>query len=122
MKSDDLLDAIGEVRDEYIEDVRTAKKRTPGWVKWSSAVAACLVVAIGVGLFFGGMGGNAGAGGSGHEDGSSFMSYAGPVFPLTLREENAAIFADRKTTMDFEPWVPVWISNEEDRCVARIPT
>ena len=48
MKSDDLLDAIGEARDEYIEDVRTAKKRTPGWVKWSSAVAACLVVAIGV--------------------------------------------------------------------------
>ena len=42
------------------------------------------------------------------------MSYAGPVFPLTLREENAAISADRTVTMDFAPWVPVWISNEEE--------
>ena len=115
MKSDELLDAIGEARDEYVQDVRNAKvKKMPGWVKWTSAIAACLVLTIGVSLFFGGMGGNAGAGGSGHEDGSTFMSYAGPVFPLTLREENAAISADRTVTMDFAPWVPVWISNEEE--------
>ena len=115
MKSDELLDAIGEAKDKYVQDVRNAKvKKMPGWAKWTSAIAACLVLTIGVSLFFGGMGGNAGAGGSGHEDGSSFMSYAGPVFPLTLREENASIFADRKTTIDFEPWVPVWISNEEE--------
>ena len=115
MKSDELLDAIGEVKDEYVQDVRNAKvKKIPGWAKWTSAIAACLVLTIGVSLFFGGMGGNAGAGGSGHEDGSTFMSYAGPVFPLTLKEENAAISAERTVTMDFEPWVPVWISNEEE--------
>ena len=115
MKSDELLDAIGEAKDEYIQDVRNAKvKKMPGWAKWTSAIAACLVLTIGVSLFFGGMGGRAGAGGSGHEDGSTFMSYAGPVFPLTLREENAAISAERTVTMDFEPWVPVWISNEEE--------
>ena len=115
MKSDELLDAIGEAKDEYVQDVRNAKvKKIPGWAKWTSAIAACLVLTIGVSLFFGGMGGNAGAGGSGHEDGSTFMSYAGPVFPLTLREENAAISADRTVTMDFEPWVPIWISNEEE--------
>lgn len=115
MKSDELLDAIGEARDEYVQDVRNAKvKKMPGWAKWTSAIAACLVLTIGVSLFFGGMGGNAGAGGSGHEDGSTFMSYAGPVFPLTLKEENAAISAERTVTMDFEPWVPVWISNEEE--------
>ena len=115
MKSDELLDAIGEAKDEYVQDVRNAKvKKIPGWAKWTSAIAACLVLTIGVSLFFGGMGGNAGAGGSGHEDGSTFMSYAGPVFPLTLREENAAISADRTVTMDFAPWVPVWISNEEE--------
>ena len=115
MKSDELLDAIGEARDEYVQDVRNAKvKKMPGWAKWTSAIAACLVLTIGVSLFFGGMGGNAGAGGSGHEDGSTFMSYAGPVFPLTLREENAAISADRTVIMDFAPWVPVWISNEEE--------
>ena len=115
MKSDELLDAIGEAKDEYVQDVRNAKvKKMPGWAKWTSAIAACLVLTLGVSLFFGGMGGNAGAGGSGHEDGSTFMSYAGPVFPLTLREENAAISAERTVTMDFEPWVPVWISNEEE--------
>ena len=115
MKSNDLIDIIGEAADEYIQDAKAAKKKAvPRWVKWSSAIAACLVLTIGVSLFFGGMGGNAGAGGSGHEDGSTFMSYAGPVFPLTLREENAAISAERTVTMDFEPWVPVWISNEEE--------
>ena len=115
MKSDELLDAIGEAKDEYVQDVRNAKvKKMPSWAKWTSAIAACLVLTIGVSLFFGGMGGNAGAGGSGHEDGSTFMSYAGPVFPLTLREDNAAISAERTVTMDFEPWVPVWISNEEE--------
>ena len=115
MKSDELLDAIGEAKDEYVQDVRNAKvKKMPGWAKWTSAIAACLVLTLGVSLVFGGMGGNAGAGGSGHEDGSTFMSYAGPVFPLTLREENAAISAERTVTMDFEPWVPVWISNEEE--------
>ena len=115
MKSDELLDAIGEAKDEYVQDVRNAKvKKMPGWAKWTSAIAACLVLTLGVSLFFGGMGGNAGAGGSGHEDGSTFMSYAGPVFPLTLRDENASISADRRITLDFEPWVPVWISNEEE--------
>lgn len=113
MKSDELLDAIGEARDEYVHDVRNGKvKKMPGWAKWASAIAACLVLTIGVSLFFGRMGGN--AGGSGHEDGSTFMSYAGPVFPLTLKEENTSISADRRTTMDFEPWVPVWVSNEEE--------
>ena len=41
------------------------------------------------------------------------MSYAGPVFPLTLREENSAVSARRSVTLDFAPWVPVWVSNEE---------
>lgn len=115
MRSDELLDAIGDARDEYVHDVRNGKvKKMPGWAKWTSAIAACLVLAIGVNLFLGGMGGNAGASGSGHEDGSTFMSYAGPVFPLTLREENASITAQRAINLDFSPWVPVWISNEEE--------
>ena len=104
MKSDDLLDAIGEARDEYIEDVRTAKKRTPGWVKWSSAVAACLVVAIGVGLFFGGMGGNAGSGSDGD---LNYMYYVGPVMPLTVQGDPTGITASRNVNYDFsgyESW------------------
>lgn len=54
------------------------------------------------------------AGGSGHDEGSTFMSYAGPVFPLTLGEENEAITAQRDITLDFAPWERVWVSNEEE--------
>ena len=116
MKSDELLDAIGEAKDAYIQDVRNPQaKKTPGWVKWTSAIAACLVLALGVNFVFRNMGGMASpeAGGNGHEEGSVFMSYAGPVFPLTLLEENDKISADRNITLDFAPWVPVWITNEQ---------
>ena len=41
MKSDELLDAIGEARDEYVQKVRDYRKKKPLWVK-RLAVAACL--------------------------------------------------------------------------------
>lgn len=117
MISNDLLDAIGEVPDEYIADTKSAKKRRmPRWAKWSCAAAACLVAAVGIGGVLqirGGINGGS-AGGMGHADGSSFMHYAGPVFPLTLLESNPEISATRDITMDFAPWIPVWISNEEE--------
>lgn len=120
MKSNDLIDIIGEAADEHIADAKSTKKKAiPRWVKWSSAIAACLVVVIGVGSFIlPRMGSSSSpgssAGGDGHDEGSIFMSYAGPVFPLALREENANISAQRNITMDFAPWIPVWISNEEE--------
>lgn len=45
---------------------------------------------------------------------TTFMSYAGPVFPLTLTEDNSAITAQRTITLDFILWTPVWISNEQE--------
>ena len=117
MKSDELLDAIGEAKDEYVQDVRNPQaKKTPGWAKWASAIAACLVLALGFRYASRHMGGAAPSegGGAGHENGSVFMSYAGPVFPLTLLEENDKISADRNITLDFAPWVPVWITNEQE--------
>ena len=117
MKSNDLLDAIGEVSDEYIADAENVeKRRMPRWARWSCAAAACLVAVAGIGgvlLIRGGIDGGS-AGGSGHAGGSSFMHYAGPVFPITLLESNPEISAERDITMDFAPWVPVWISNEEE--------
>ena len=116
MRSDELLDAIGEAKDEYVQDVRKPKAK-PDWVKWASAVAACLALALGLNFLFHNIGGKASpeAGGSdGHEEGSVFMSYAGPVFPLTLLEENEYISAERNITLDFAPWVPVWITNEQE--------
>ena len=117
MKSNDLLDAIGEVSDEYIADAENVeKRRMPRWARWSCAAAACLVAVAGIGgvlLIRGGIDGGS-AGGSGHAGGSSFMHYAGPVFPMTLLESNPEISAERDITLDFAPWVPVWVSNEEE--------
>lgn len=45
MKSDLLLDAIGEARDAYILDAHTAvQKKMKPWIKWG-AIAACLFAA-----------------------------------------------------------------------------
>ncbi|MCF0136917.1 MAG: hypothetical protein HUJ66_00970 [Oscillospiraceae bacterium] len=117
MKEKHLLDVLGNIDDRHIEEAAPAvkKSRMPSWAKWSSAIAACLVLFVGIGGFIlPRIGGNSGVGDSGHGDGSTFMSYAGPVFPLTLKEENAAISAERSLTLDFAPWIPVWISNEEE--------
>ena len=117
-ESKKLYNSITNIGDDIIEDAQTVSVRTKkhGWVRWG-AMAACLVIALG-GFLLILMGGNSTpesrAGGSGHDGGSTFMSYAGPVFPLTLGAENSAISAERNITMDFAPWIPIWISNEEE--------
>ena len=117
-ESERLLEAMNSLPDATLEEnvpVTAGKKRR--WKRWA-ALAACLaVVVLGAGVFTGIiplLGGRAGQGGSGSDGASVFMSYAGPVFPLTLGEENAAIEAERNVTLDFEPWAPVWISNREE--------
>ena len=115
--SERLLEAMNSLPDATLEEnVPGAAGKKRRWKKWA-ALAACLcVVVLGVGVFTGYiplLGGRAGQGGSGSDGASVFMSYAGPVFPLTLGEENAAIEAERNVTLDFEPWAPVWISNRE---------
>lgn len=119
-RSEKLFEAIGEVRDDLLDEAahpENLRKRT-NWLRYG-AIAAALVLLVGVGMrgISGmGMGGaeapNASAGGSGSDEGSEFMSYAGPVFPLTFMEKNENITAERKLTLDFTPWEPVWISNE----------
>ena len=116
--SERLLEAMNSLPDATLEEnVPGAAGKKRRWKKWA-ALAACLcVVVLGVGVFTGYiplLGGRAGQGGSGSDGASVFMSYAGPVFPLTLGEENAAIEAERNVTLDFEPWAPVWISNREE--------
>lgn len=50
MKSNELLDLIGEAQDEYILDAKAPVRRgRASWVKWV-AVAACLCIAV-MGLF-----------------------------------------------------------------------
>ncbi len=47
MKTEKLQDAIGEVRDDFLEDAnRTAAKKQSGWTRWAAA-AACLCLVVG---------------------------------------------------------------------------
>lgn len=46
MKNEKLLDAIGEVRDEYIQDAEVMPAKRPGWVRWG-AIAACCCLLVG---------------------------------------------------------------------------
>ena len=116
-KSERLFEAMSELSDEKIDEgaAYTPKKKFH-WKQWT-ALAACLAILVaGVGSVTGlipifRMGAN--SGGSGHDEASVFMSYAGPVFPLTLGEANDSITARRDVTLDFAPWVPRWESNEE---------
>lgn len=119
MKAERLFRILGLVDESLIEEAVSASspaavQRRHPWRRLLAA-AACLAVICG-GAYLAGtlrMGGRAGAGGSGHSEASTFMSYAGPVFPLTTAEETSSITAERNITLDFAPWIPAWLSNEE---------
>ena len=116
MKSERLFRILGLVDDDLIEDADRPMQRKARTSRWAwMAAAACLVVVCGVGLLGQRMGGATGdtAGAdvadptgerdSGHEEGSTFLSYAGPVFPLTTAEADTGLTAERTVTWDFAP-------------------
>lgn len=103
-KSERLFDAIGDVNDKAVDEAARAmekRKKPRRWLRWTAGLAAALALVAGAGLLLLPRGGGAGGAGS---SGSTFMSYAGPVMPLTLREENGDITAERDITLDFAPW------------------
>ena len=124
MNLEQLLQAIGSARPDYLEaseNVLRRKKLHP-WVK-VTALAACAVLAIGLAGFAmlvltpagsSAPGADAeapteAAAGIGSTEttadgGSIFLSYAGPVLPLTLAEENEYITAERNIALDFAPY------------------
>lgn len=108
MKAEELLELIGEAPDGEIEGARQGRKGTPRWVKWG-ALAACAVAVVGLGtlgaLVLRNLGG-ASAGGSGGAD-LTYMSYTGPVFPLTVRGDAQGVAAQRAVELDFAPYTPV---------------
>ena len=114
-KSERLFAAMSDVNGQAIDEAAQAMEKKPRrrWVKWMG-IAAALFLVTGAGLLFLLPWGGGGSGGEGSNGSSTFMSYAGPVMPLTLGKENPAITAERDITLDFSPWVPVWISNEEE--------
>ena len=121
-QSERLLMQLGGIRDEIIEEAGEpvpgrAKKRP--WIRWTAMAASLAIILLTAGVLSGviplpRLGGSS-AGGSGVNPPDSgpttFMSYAGPVFPLTLREADNGLTAQREITLDFAPWIPV---TEED--------
>ena len=127
MKGERLFQILGLIDEDLIEEADSAspaaaaKRRGPGFRRLAAACAALVCVSGAVwmlrdGLHMGGAsmsapGETAGDGGSGiaHDteplsaEGTTFMSYAGPVFPLTLTEEPQGLTAERTTTWDFAP-------------------
>lgn len=121
MDTEALFYAITEVKDELVDEaagVKPAKKKVR-WLKFGGiAAAVALVAGVGAGALSGNLPrppGAASAGGAGHgENGSVFMSYAGPVFPMTTVDGGEGLAAVRALTYDFSPWIPVWWSNEDE--------
>lgn len=126
MSAERLFQAIGLVDDDLIEGAAFAPvKKKPVWIRYA-AMAACLCLVC-MGSFaylvtggFHGFGSTAGSsdgaapgdGGSGiaHdsepvgvEEAIRFMSYAGPVLPLTTEGNADGITAERHTDWDFAP-------------------
>lgn len=129
MSAERLFRVLGLIDQDLIEEALPGPRaaRPFPWRRWMGA-AACLVLACGLvwmaagGIRMGSMGGASGsaggdsggfsgpsaapgssAGGSGIENGTVFMSYGGPVFPLSTLEEPAGLTAERNVTWDFSP-------------------
>ena len=115
-ESQRLLEAMSALSDGTIDCGEPVPRRGRRAARWGVLAACLCLVAVGAGVMAGIiplLGGRTGQGGSGSEGSSVFMSYAGPVFPLTLREENPAVAAERNITLDFAPWEPVWKTLEQ---------
>ena len=130
-RSEVIFEAVTELKDDLIEAAQTYRfvRKRGALGRWA-ALAACLAVVIGLGALIasGGMGGTAnngaaadggdagggdtGSWGATQENGAaadaesptseiSFTDPAGPILPLTLREQNDAVTAERTVALDF---------------------
>ena len=133
-RSERLFEALGQIDGQKIDEAAPEGRSRPHWKRWA-ALAAALALVIGAGSYVlprlgqggGAPGANnggganntgAGGGGTGADGGSAFMSYAGPVFPLTLKEADPAVTAQREITMEFGPrseWIFQWGAQVTDR-------
>lgn len=118
MRKEDLFEILGELDGDIVQDARTPVKKRTARIIWGAAAATAALALI-LGLSLGSLWRAANpahpgsqAGGSGHDNGSLFMSYAGPVLPLTALEGSDGILARRALTYDFSLWIPVWQSDE----------
>ena len=123
MRAERLFRALGLVDPALVEEALEVRRRA--WKRWA-AMAACLALAVSLGLgwlaaggfrgYGAGVGGTSGgssagadspadgvSGSGGPEEGAAFMSYAGPVLPLSTLEDSGWMTAERTVTWDFAP-------------------
>ena len=121
MNEQQLLRAVGDAKPEYLAQSEETKKAAQPWKRWTAlAACACLIVGLGAAAFAfvtrgasstpeaspgSAVSGNSAADGAA-ADPSVFLAYAGPVMPLTLREEAPELSASRRLTVDFAPYAP----------------
>lgn len=86
---------------ERIAALPAARRQSRRFRPWMGVCAGLAVVVLGGFWLLPRMGGS--SGGGGHDEASTFMSYAGPIFPLTTLED-ANLTAQRHITLDFAPW------------------
>lgn len=106
MKKETLFEAIGNADEELLERCETPVRKKNGlkFTTWTAAAASICLIVSGIAFAIRIGGWRTGSSGSfpEHETGSSdFMSYAGPMLPMTLAEENDVLTADRSLTLDF---------------------
>ena len=98
-----LYDAVTAVREAYIEDAlppQKLRRRIP--LHRLAAIAACLCLILGGGIYLIHTSGSTGLSRRDHVPGEAFLSYAGPVMPLTAEEAHDAVTISRELTLDLE--------------------
>lgn len=103
-------EALTKIDDKYVNEAiqYKGKKKVLNPLKWSVA-AACICLVIAGSVFYtknddAGISNDTGASGIGHDESSVFMSYAGPVFPLTVLNTAQGVEAERDICFDFSPY------------------
>ncbi len=109
LTGEQLFRILGHIDPELIEEAADQGRRR----SWRRAAAAACIAVLCVGSIGwclhrippskAGSSGSGIAGGDGTSEGAAFMSYAGPVFPLTLAEDCPGLTAQRRLTWDLAP-------------------
>lgn len=94
------------MNDKKMENEIQKKDQNKKWIKWGAMIACvCLVLGLGMYIFHEIRQGWRNGCGGGNTPGTTFMSYAGPVFPLNILEDETGVTAERNINFDFSPYV-----------------
>jgi len=115
MNANDILDIIGDSPDKYVREAHESRSQRRSRRIFNAAIgiAACIVLAPtvifgGMWLIFGGMGASAPAPGEAAGGDAislnEYMSYSGPVLPLSFLEDSGGIQAQRHIDISFAPY------------------